>query len=547
MAEGRRNIVQKNAARQSPVADAGHPVYPSFFGLAWECPPDYPAGVIGWLGDFFRFWWGLLYWNARKSLFRLSRGRARCPCQNPSDSGRARETGCDAAHYWHQPARFRRVCPLLVETPEGLRCSVDMRDVRPFWRRAAAYYGSAALALYLAAALGLFACLRIIGYPLSPVSLLWPPRWTELRLARSDYFVAKAQRALDAHRVNEAILSLDIAFQNNPRNYDIGLQLAQLMSLGQPDIADRIFTLLMREHPEHRATTAEAWYKFLLVTGRFDRAAGLASRLLLDDRAQRPAWLHALFFVTHHTRDDQPLRELIEKHAGELDPIYVALINSELLIRQGGGLKLLPGLTSELPAGAGFYGPYFQVSRLIVLGRPNEALAMLNRYTTAKRLPDADAYQLRLEVLAALGRQDVLRQRLAQEPVNARELELLSTHLVRHPNPAVLDALAQCVKRSKLPADISTYAAYSDFLVACGVARDWDKMHATAAMLKTLSGSRMTRLDTVEAFFQQNDPGRRPETILPTLPALSLEMIYALFDHYSGPTATISVKVPPSP
>ena len=85
--------------------------------------------MIGWLGDFLRFWWGLLYWNTRKGLFRLNRDQASCPCQNPSDSGRARETGCDAAHYWHQPARFRRVCPLLVETPDGLRCSVDTRDV----------------------------------------------------------------------------------------------------------------------------------------------------------------------------------------------------------------------------------------------------------------------------------------------------------------------------------------------------------------------------------------------------------------------------------
>ena len=152
--------------------------------------------MIGWLGDFLRFWWGLLYWNTRKSLFRLNRDRARCPCQNPSDSGRARETGCDAAHAWYQPARFRRVCPLLVETAEGLRCAADARDVRPFWGRAAAYYAAAALALYLAAVFALFACLRIVGYPLSPVSLLWPPRWSDLRLARGDYFVAKAQRAL---------------------------------------------------------------------------------------------------------------------------------------------------------------------------------------------------------------------------------------------------------------------------------------------------------------------------------------------------------------
>ena len=91
-------------------------------------------------------------------------------------AGRAGVTGCDAAHYWHQPARFRRLCPLLIETPDGLRCSVDTKDVRPFWRRAAAYYLGAAGGIYLAGLILAFVFLRIIGYPLSPLTLAWPPR-----------------------------------------------------------------------------------------------------------------------------------------------------------------------------------------------------------------------------------------------------------------------------------------------------------------------------------------------------------------------------------
>ena len=76
--------------------------------------------MTGWIADFFRLAWGLLYWNYRKSWFRLRRGRARCPCQSPSDSGRALETVCEASLSWHKHANFRRVCPLLVDTP-GLR------------------------------------------------------------------------------------------------------------------------------------------------------------------------------------------------------------------------------------------------------------------------------------------------------------------------------------------------------------------------------------------------------------------------------------------
>jgi hypothetical protein len=502
--------------------------------------------VIGWLGDILRFWWGLLYWNTRKSFFRLRRDRARCACQNPSDSGRAGETGCDAAAGWHHPARFRRVCPLLVATPAGLRCSADAKDVRPFWLRAAAYCLGAMAGIYLAVALGAFVCFRLIGYPLSPLTLVWPPRWHELHLARSEYFMTKARRALDAHRVNEAILSLDLAFRNNPRNYEAGFQFAQLTSPGQPELADPVFALLMRDHPDRRATTSEAWFRFLLAHGRFARVADLASGRLRDDAQQRHVWLHALFFATRHTGDDQSLRALVAKPPAGFESIYVALINSELFIRQGQGLQLLPGLTAELPAAAGFYGPYYQVSRLCTLGRYTEALAVLNRYAATKRLPEADEFQLRLEVMAGLGRQDLLRARLDQAPINARELELVSVHLVRHPDSAALAALGKCLERSRLPADASTFPAYTAFFVACGVSGDWDQMHATGVRLKEIAGSSMPRLEAIEAFFRQK-PSSGIENILPMLPALPLDLIYALFDRYGEVHATVSVGTAPAP
>jgi hypothetical protein len=502
--------------------------------------------VIGWLGDILRFWWGLLYWNTRKSFFRRHRDRARWACQNPSDSGRAGETGCDAAAGWHQPTRFRRVCPLLVATPAGLRCSADVKDVRPFWRRAAAYYLGAMAGIYLAVVLGALAFFRLIGYPLAPLTLAWPPRWHELRLARSEYFVTKARRALDAHRINEAILSLDLAFRNNPRNYEAGLQFAQLTSPGQPELADPVFALLMRDHPDRRATTSEAWFRFLLVHGRLDRVAELAAARLQDDAQQRPVWLHALFFATRHTGNDQPLRTLVAKPPAGLEPIYVALINSELAIRQGQGLQLLPGLTAELPAAAGFYGPYYQVSRLGMLRRYAEALAVLNRYAASKRLPEADEFQLRLDIMAGLGRQDLLRARLDQAPINARELELVSIHLVRHPDSAVLAALGKCLQRSRLPADASTFPAYTALFVACGVSGDWDQMHATGVLLKEIAGSRMSRLEAIEVFFQQK-PASGIENILPLLPALPLDLVYSLFDRDGEAHPAVSIATVPAP
>lgn len=456
------------------------------------------------------------------------------------------ETTCEASEEWRNPARFRHVCPLLVETPSGLRCSVDTRDVRPFWGRACISYLRAFAALFCAGALILFVGLRVAGYPLSPLALIWPPRWHEIRLARSDYFVSKARHALDEHRVNEAIVSLDLAYRDNPQNYGAGFQLAQLTSIGRPEFADSIFASLTANFPEQRAATSEAWLISLFIHGELVRAGTLAASRLVDDAPRRSAWMHALFNATRHSGDNRTLRDLVNRQAARLDPIDVALINSELMIRQGQGLKLLPGLTAELPPSAGAYAPYFQISRLEELGRNAEALALLERYSAAHRLAEADAFQLRLDILAALGRNDFLRDRLARPPINSRELELISVHLVRHPDPAAIAALGACLRRSPVRPDVSTYSAYAAFLVACGVSRDWEQMHAAAGILQKIVQTRPGHFSSIEAFFRQKS-GARIESILPLLPGLSLDLVYALYDRYDEKPSVVTAATTPHP
>ena len=101
--------------------------------------------MAGWFGDLGRLYWGLLYWNARKTLFRIAGARGQAPCQHPSDSGAAGVTGCEACAAWSSRARFKRLCPLIASGPDGRRvCGVAAADVRPFWGRAAAVLGISA-------------------------------------------------------------------------------------------------------------------------------------------------------------------------------------------------------------------------------------------------------------------------------------------------------------------------------------------------------------------------------------------------------------------
>jgi len=87
-----------------------------------------------------------------------------CPCQTYSDSGHALDSRCDAIVDWTQPARFRRVCPLLTQTPQGWRCSVNAESVRPYWGRALLHASVAGLFLYLAGTLALYTVLRTARY-----------------------------------------------------------------------------------------------------------------------------------------------------------------------------------------------------------------------------------------------------------------------------------------------------------------------------------------------------------------------------------------------
>ena len=164
---------------------------------------------MGWLTDIFRICWGFFYWNSRKSVYRWSGRRGVCPCQNSSDSGRAGQTGCDAALNFDKPIRFRTVCPLLQPTVEGtLMCSVDSADVRPFWGRVIASSVMSAALIYAAMVLAVFGFMRQVGYPVTVEMIGWPPNWSEINQAKSRYFLQNAQNAYEKGELSETVMSL---------------------------------------------------------------------------------------------------------------------------------------------------------------------------------------------------------------------------------------------------------------------------------------------------------------------------------------------------
>lgn len=491
--------------------------------------------MTGWIGDFFRFWWALFYWNTRKGWFRL-RGAHRddCPCQNASDSGLAGETRCDAVTQWHRPDRFRRVCPLLRETPEGLRCSVEAERVRPFWGRAAAYTGAALLALYLGGTVAAFLALRTAGYDVRYPTVAWPPRWSELRGAQERLYAAHAQSALQRGNYQEAILSLEMVCQLNPRNYSAGLALAGLSQVAShASVAEHIYERLMLDVPEQRIQTAQIWFRMLLASGNYPKLIPLAAAMLSEDPEQRGVWLHALLFAARQSRHGESLREILRNNP-HLPDWCTEIINLELALLENRVDSALPGLTRVHRQPPAAYLPYYQVDRLLRHRRADLADTLLRAY--GSRLSADEAAFLRLRIYRAKGWSALVGpefETLFQYPLSPRLAAKFCAELIA--NPAGEPAARYLDKFNLEGPDLSTATIplYHASYLAAALAGDRARAERLRAAIAKFTSSDARTLNGLAELLKNGRTDPRLARILPLVP-LPTEVIYTIQEGPAG-------------
>jgi hypothetical protein len=494
--------------------------------------------VLGWIADFIRLYWGLVYWNTRKTWFRLRRGRSPCPCQTPSDSGRAFETGCEACLHWAKPLRFRRVCPLLVETKDGLRCSADTAEVRPFWRRTFAWYGGTLGACYGVLALTVFIFLRTVGYPVSVFDVALPPLWHRLDRARAWYFFEQSKRAFSSGRSNEGLLYLANAYDFDPTNYQIGITLAKNYQVGQPAQSDRVFARLIKDHPDRSAVTAWDWYRALLQRGSFDRIITLARDQVVADPEHAHAWIRALLFATRQMRDETALRELAANPAPTA-AAWHRLIETELFVRAGRTREARLSLDRPWPKDSPAFTVVYRVTTLIALGDTFAALDLNDR--SRQIIGDEAWLTLKLDALATRGVKNDLRntvELLLAQRSNLASIKVLCAHLIRHPDAEVFARLADKVDREKLPLNPDTAGVWFSLLCTAGVVGDENRLATLTGRLKSASQNPFVALILVQRFFQGQTAERHITSFLPILP-LPIEVTYALIERYPAPVQTV--------
>ena len=489
---------------------------------------------MGWITDFFRLAWSFLYWNARKSVYRLRGAQGRCPCQHPSDSGRAWETACAAITHWNDPRRFQRVCPLLQRNAAGAwRCTANRADVRPFWGRAGIFYGSAVLIVYLTAALTAFVFLRSVGYRVTLPGVFWPPAWEKFTAIRSDFFLKKYQASAQAGDMQSALMSLSTAYNLEPQNYNAGRQLARLWQINQPLYSNQVYRRLINDHPGQAEFTAQVWFRALLARGDFHGVETLAAERIVAAPERSPAWLNAFLFANRRTADSKPRLKLTSNPSLSATARFLLTLSDDLA-----ALSLPDEIRARLltaAASAGDSLSFYHVCReLIARGSPAEALEWMER--RAALLSARDLAPLRLDALAALGWNNTLQNEvrgLLAAPPAPVIAELLSAHLIRYPDASLRALLFTRIEESAFAADDAGYAAYLALFCAAGVGRDIPRVEWTAKRIQSLLGNNFRGLNAVGASLLDGNRNSRIENYLPALQPLSLEVTYALFEHYA--------------
>lgn len=494
--------------------------------------------MTGWIGDCLRFYWALFYWNSRKTWFRL-RGAQRddCPCQTYGDSGHAFDSRCEAVTHWHRPARFRKVCPLLVETPQGWRCSANAESVRPFWVRALAHGLLLALGLYLAATIAVFGALRFAHYETNYLMIAWPPRWSELRVAQEKLYANRAQQALRTGHYAEAILSLEMVTQLNPRNYPAGLALAGLNQVaGQPNVADHIYERLLRDAPDQRRQTAQIWFRNLLARSAYPEMKGLAVLMLNEDPAERAAWLNALLFACRQTMDAGYLGLVLGENPNLAD-WCTELIGTEQMLLQNQLDRARPRLLRVQRQLANGYMPYYQVDRLLRHGDPSRAIEMLRAYDG--QLPADDAVILRLRAYQAQGWSALVSSDfdlLMQRELSPRIITQVCAWLISQPDKNLAKQFLERFTAANLPLEPGTTPLYhATYLVAATAVPE--QADLLAARIGRLTASDARALRGLGELLLKPGPDPRVARVLPLVP-LPTEVVYAIVERKLSPPST---------
>lgn len=489
---------------------------------------------MDWLGDLGRLMWGLLYWNSRKSAFRIRGAKGAAPCQHPSDSGRAGRTACEACIGWRSASRFRRLCPLLQVSADGRRlCSVDAGDVRPFWARAFLFYFGSAAAVALVAVIGAFSAFRAIGYRLPLYAVAWPPAWHRIHQARADYFYRMAVGAFSDGDVRQGFLALNQVYVLDPGNVRAALLLAQFTQVANPEYSDTIYARLLAQRRGDTEETAQAWFRALLSRGDFEPLGRLSGKMLREGAVHAPAWTQGVLFAARMTGDTGEVDRLLAD-PGETPVVSRSVLSLARDIRTGSMEDRRRRVAMSVEGAGNAFELYYSLGRMVDLGRASDVVTFLDGPGRASLEP-YDREALKLDACSALDWSVLERKEIGfimDQGTSAPVVTLVAAHLIRHPNADAAGYVFDRLGLKPLPDTAENAGAHVALLCMAGVNGLDERMKQEARVMGWIVAGKSAAWGHVRDFFESPAQAKNPAVFLPTLHQLPLEVVYALTAHY---------------
>lgn len=404
----------------------------------------------GALRDWLGAPWAGLYWNTRKTLYVLRRRRGECPCHDPSDDGQPGRTHCMAVVHWRSPARFARICPLLVKTERGWCCSVRAEKVRPFWGRLLAAGAIGALAAYFLGTLAVFGTLRHLGYDrLRYSDIVWPGNWGHFHRVQADYYRAAGREALRRSDFQTALLAYATAMQIDP-DYETGLMMARMWGYASSHgYSDMLFSQLLERYPDRAEYTAVVYHDQLLQAMRYPKLAEFSLQRVESSGKEEEAWIRALVVALENGRLAREFRAKFAPQWERLPPRWQALVEALTLAQTGRAPEA--GRLLRTWSGADMSPAWLRLSveMLVRLGEHDSANLLF--LAQAHRLSGFERQSLQY-LLTATDEGGALRASdfaaLLQPGLDARKIDRLCSLLVETRDTAALRALAKNVLSS---------------------------------------------------------------------------------------------------
>lgn len=421
------------------------------------------------IGDFLRYWWESLYWNFRKSRYVWAGRRGPAPCQHPSDSGRGGVTACVACQPWQRAARFRRVCPLLVQREGEWRCSVDAAQVRPFWGRAVLTWLATLLGIWTVVTLVAFGIFRAVGFEEIRYADFWSPQFrARYHAAQGAYYSAAAQRSFAEGDFPRGVLSLSIAYARSPRRWEDGLLLGQLLArTRQYQASNRTFQSLIDGFPERAEEFSTVWCDSLLLRGESELLVQLALQRLATGTPTPAPWWHVIVHAIRRETDAARATRLLQLVSASPVPRAREIAAVETALRSHSALPVDPNLASRSRARDASEALY-RCETLIAAGRFEDA--EMQRSLHAAMLGEFHAGLLGVTLAVHRGQDslaDLAFENLLLREMHPAKLDLLLAELLRHPSSSRARALFDRWPKEVTRADLLT--ARRLVALVCGV------------------------------------------------------------------------------